>query len=54
MSTSGYYNLFSGLIREKVKAKTSEKIQSLVKFWAKKKDDAVSKCAVIIAEQDVR
>ena len=54
MSTSGYYNLFSGLIWEKVKVKTSWKIQSLVKFWAKKKEDVINKYAVIIAEEDVR
>ena len=44
---------FLDLIWEKVKAKTSQKIQSLVKFWAKRKDNVINKYAVIISEENV-
>ena len=45
---------FLDLIWEKVKAKTSYKIQSLVKFQAKRKENVINKYAVIISEQDAR
>ena len=43
---------FLDLIWEKVKAKTSWKIQSLENFRAKRKENVIDKFAVIISEQD--
>ena len=53
MSISGDIFCFLDLMREKVQAKTLWKIQTLVKFWAKRKENIINKYAVIIAEQDV-